>query len=177
MKQKLPSGPMIVDGVNTHRNIEAAERKAEADNNRIGAYFSKLNTHQKKRFQSVVKSITHKFSVTARQNPLEIILIRQIALNTIRIEQAELDILNGGEDKYLSAIEKWLFSAQKERREAISTFFNIQKRDDIQEKSGGFGDLRNILRDDEDLPPSEEISEKPTSTQRRHYDKVHRTKE
>ena len=175
MKQKNQIGPKLEDGKQVVRTIEALDRKAESQNLRIGAYYSKLKTNQKKRFEAITRAISHRFKIFARKNPLEILLVRQIALNTIRIEEAELALIEGGQEKYLAAIEKWLFLAQKERREAISTFFSIMKRDNTKKSGDGFGDLRDLLRDEEGLEPSEEALESPTSTDRRHYDDIKRT--
>ena len=175
MKQKDIAGPMIVDGKQVARTIDKIDRKLESQNMRIGAYYSKLKTNQKKRFQTISGAITRRFEIFARKNPLEMLLVRQIALNTIRIEEAELAILDGAKEKFLDAIEKWLFLAQKERREAISTLFNIMKRDTNKAKDDKFGDLRSLLRDEQGLEESTEESTKPSSTDRRHYDKITRT--
>ena len=169
MKQKSVAGPMLVDGKQVVRKIEETERKAEAQNIRIGAYYSKLKTNQKKRFESIASAISRKFKIFSRKNPLEMLLVRQIALNTIRIEEAELAILNGGEEKFLAAVEKWLFLAQKERREAIATFFSITKRDKTESKDINLGFLRGELRKEENLPPSKELMDNPKSSDRRDY--------
>lgn len=175
MKQKSIAGPMLVDGKQEVQRIETLERKAESQNIRIGAYYSKLKTNQKKRFESIASAISKKFKIFSRKNPLEILLVRQIALNTIRIEEAELAILDGGEEKFLAAVEKWLFLAQKERREAIATFFAITKREKNLGKNIDLGFLREELREEQDLPSSKELMDNPKSSDRRDYEDATRT--
>jgi len=165
MQLKSPLGKVV-----TEKKVEALER---ADI-RIGAYYSKLKTNQKKRFDHIVRAITYKFKIYPRKSPLETILVRQIALNTVRIEEAELAWIDEDKDRYDSPINKWLFDAQKERRQTIESLSTIMKREGKKGGMEGFGKLRNILRDEQDLPKSEtEVT--PTGHDRRHYDDVTRT--
>jgi len=157
--------------------IELIDRNSDKLNIRIGAYYTKLKTNQKSRFNSIVKSITTKLEVTNRHNPMEMLLVRQIALNTIRIEEAELDVMEGHEEKYLAAIEKWLFNAQKERRDAMTTLSTILK---VNSKKGGVGSftgMRSALRSSENLPESELTETPPDSHDRRYHDEITRTTE
>lgn len=139
----------------TQSKIDTLEKNAESMVTRIGSYYSELQHYQKLRFDKIVRDIAHKFRVYVKANPLEYILIRQIALNTIRIDEAERALILGKEPQYTSAVEKWLFSAQKERREAIQTLFTLFKTDETKKKLSNFDALRDTLRTEVDLPPSE----------------------
>lgn len=157
------------------KKLERAEDSSDKDNIRIGAYYSKLKTNQKKRFDKIVLSISNKLKINSIKNPLEIILVRQIALNTVRIEEAELAMFNSNDEKYLVAIEKWLFSAQRERREAMSTLMTLTKKEKGKSTTDSFGKLRDILRDEKGLEKStSEVELPPDGHDRRHYDNVTR---
>lgn len=126
------------------------------DSIRIGIFYSKLTQHQKSRFQRIVKSLARKLALELNRNPLEMILVRQIALNSIRIEDAELSIIEGENPKYMSNVEKWLFLAQKERRDAISLLATVARVTEKSDRVSSFKVLRDVLREEEGLPPTEE---------------------
>jgi hypothetical protein len=169
MQRKSPLDPVHKD-----KQIVKVEEEAERTNIRIGAYYSKLKTNQKKRFENIVRAISRRLKLFARKNPVEYILIRQIALNTIRIEEAELSLMDGINEKYASDVEKWLLLAQKERRDAMTTLFTIMKREDKKSGIEKFNELRDILREEKDLPPSK-VQLTPDGHDRRHYDDITRT--
>ncbi len=154
--------------------LEKVENESEELSIRIGVYYSKLKTNQKKRFNSIVKAICKKFVIYIRKHPLEMILVRQIALNTIRIEEVELALMEGAIEKYSDAKEKWLFSAQKERRDAMTTLQSLLKVGDNRKSVGNFDKMRDLLRDEEDLPPAKPMEKTPDGHDRRAYDKITR---
>ena len=171
--------------------IEPFVEDSDKLNIRIGAYYTKLKTNQKNRFGSIERSIKSKLELTNRNNPMEMILVRQIALNTIRIEEAELDFMDAKkefkcegcgkittrEDKYKATVDKWIFSAQKERRDAMTTLTTILK---IETKKGGvnnFLDMRNALREGENLDKTEEAEVPEDGHERRYHDPITRTTE
>jgi len=121
---------------------------------RVGRYYSHLETHQRKRFKNIVSSITTKYGIKQRDHPVETLLIRQIALNTIRIEETELELRNIPDEKWHSDKEKWLFLAQKERREAIALLNTILQVNRRKHKIGAFEMLRGDLRAEEGLETS-----------------------
>lgn len=141
---------------------------------RVGQYYSLLSGSQKKRFGHITKAIQRNLKMYPRRNPVETILIRQIAFNTLRIEEAEIDVLKDASKKYSSDVEKWIFLARKERREAITTLFTIIKLSGKKDKKGRFDDLRNVLRAEEDLPPVT-VKKNPDGHDRRYHDEITRT--
>lgn len=143
---------------------------------RIGFFFSKLPTYQKQRFNRIVTSIARKLNVALNQCQIEIILIRQIALDTIKIDEAELFLINNPESKWVSQTEEFLFKAKKERREAIKDLCTVMQ---IQGKKSGldnFGELRDSLREAENLDKGKELIMPKDGHDRRHYDPILRTK-
>ena len=141
----------------------------------IELYYKKLNEEKKGRFDRIVTSIVKNFDLKKSKNPLETLLARQIALNTIRIEEAELDIIDQKFAKYGDKIEKWLFSAQKERRDAMTTLSNLLKAVGIKGKKDSYFNLRDDLREDEGLGKSENNQVNPDGHDRRYHDGVSRT--
>jgi len=144
---------------------------------RIGHYYRKLEKFQKRRFTRITASIAKRLGLKLNQCPVEIILIRQIALNTIRIEEAELYLLNHAEEKWENEkLEKWLVTAQKERREAIKDLSSLSKMTGKKGEVDKFKDLRDALRSTEKLPESKKVRYNPDGHDRRHYDRIERTK-
>lgn len=136
---------------------------------RIGHFYRKLAEYQQKRFNRVVASIGNKLNVNLNQNPVKMILIRQIALNTVRIEEAELYLINHPVDKWVAEVENWLIKAQRERREAISLLSIMTKVTDRKKKVAGFAELRDVLREEENLPKTENRSITPNGHTRRFF--------
>lgn len=155
--------------------VETVDRNAERLNLRIGAYYSKLKTNQKKRFDAIARAISRNLNIFISKHPLETLLVRQIALNTVRIEEAELDIMNTVDTKYVASIEKWLFSAQKERRDTMLTLNTLQKMEPKREKVDNFLNLRNEMREGEGLEKTTEPTRAPDGHDRRYYDPIIRT--
>lgn len=137
------------------RTISGLEARAEQLNIRIGAYFSELDPKQKQRFTRIVNHISKRFKLKAYDNPLEYILIRQIALNSIRIEKTEKKLLEDENYAHDDKLEKWLLGIQAERRNAMETLWTLiktnRKKGDVEK----FGDMRDYLREAEGLPKSE----------------------
>lgn len=175
MKRLSPIVGQEVAGKDTPAKLARFESEADATDARIGSYWSKLTYRQKERFTRISKSIQRQLKVYPQRNPLETILVRQIALNTIRIELAESDLLEDKEDKYSSNMEKWLLLAQKERRDAITTLSSLIKAEGRKDKLTDFGGLRNILRKDEDLPPTKTEMQVDPKQRRYHKDGITRT--
>lgn len=157
------------------KKVESIDRNAEKLDIRIGAYYSSLKTNQKKRFNSIIGAISRKFGLLISKHPLEMLLVRQIALHTVRIEEAELNVATEKEPKYVAVIEKWLFSAYKERREVMVTLNTLQKIEPKRGQIDGFLNLRNSLRKDEGLEKTEEVISSPDGHDRRYYDDITRT--
>jgi hypothetical protein len=142
---------------------------------RIGLFYHKLPKAQKKRFDKVSYTIVKKMKLDFARNPLEVLLVRQIAMNTIKIEQAELDLIEGKAEHYTSDVEKWLFLAQKERRETMLNLVMIAKTADKKSGTSKFGDLRDELREEQGLEKSELKELSPDGHDRRSYDDITRT--
>lgn len=174
----LPKSPLGAKSPKTEESqnkvLDLIEKDPDTMAIRIGSYFNELTKSQRARFKTIVSALSKRFSATARANPLETLLIRQIALNTVRIESAEQDIAKGKVDAYSSDVSKWLFAAQKERREAMDTLLIIIKRDERKKAVTDFGDMRQILRKEENLPDSP-IPINPDGYDRRTYDDITRT--
>jgi len=152
------------------QQLERARENAHVTEARIGAYFRKLTKDQKARFNRIVSSICKKEGVTYAKYPIELILIRQIALNTVRIEQGELEILDGRAEAYTSDAEKWLLALQKERREAMKDLILLLKTGDKKGHINKFSDIRDSLREEDGLEKSPEPDNAPTGHERRSYD-------
>jgi hypothetical protein len=142
---------------------------------RIGIFYHKLPKKQKRRFDRVCTTICRKMKIEFAKSPLEMLLIRQIAMLTIRIEQAELDILEGRAERYSKDIESWLFLAQKERREAMSLLMLFHRTGDKKSGTSKFSDLRDELRDEQGLGKSQETEPIIDGHDRRSYDDITRT--
>lgn len=156
---------------NEKRKILSLEKKVDKIDVRIGRYYSNLEEYQKKRFDRLVGSLARRYDIALNQSPMEMILIRQIALNTIRIEEAELYLVKNPDQQWSTDVEKWLFLSQKERREAINLLSTLVQAGSKQDKAASFDSIRNILRTEEGLKESKtEIKE--TGYQKRYYDKA-----
>ncbi len=165
----------LKDASITTREKENLSKNFQAIDLRIGAYFSSLTKHQKTRFKRIEGSLARKLGLKLNQSPIEMILVRQIALNTVRIEEAELDIINNKEEEYGKKIEDWLFRAQRERREAISTLTTITKVSKTKTGENKFGIFREVFRDNEKLKKSKKTEIQPDGHDRRYRDNVVRT--
>jgi len=142
---------------------------------RIGQYYTTLPKNNKDRFNRIAGSLARRYDLALNKYPAEMLLIRQIAMDTLKIEELELHLLNNPQDKWVSMAEKWLLLAKKERRETISTLSTLVKVTEKTDKVVKFDDLRNVLRVSEDLPESTtKMSE--DGHKRRYFDKVTRTK-
>lgn len=140
----------------------------------IGEYYDKFSQVQKARFNRIVNSIARKMGVALNRSPMPVILIRQIAFNTIRIEQSEAQLIEEKIGFTLNDIEKWRFQAQKDLRESMETLMTLLKTTDKKQSLGSFGGMRNILRGKEGLEASEDYIN-PDGHDRRHYDDLTRT--
>lgn len=167
-----PKNPLTI--YKDTQKLETLEEKSDDLCIRIGIFYSKLKTNQKMRFDKVINALSRKYKLYPNKNPLEILLVRQIALNTLRIEEAELELMQGNDVKYSSDIEKWLFLAQKERREALNTLSLLLKVEGKKDKLFKAKDIRDLLREEEGLPPAESQI-KSDGHDRRSYDTITRT--
>lgn len=142
---------------------------------RVGEFFRQLTMSQKQRYYRIIKGIARKYELSMNSNPVEMILIRQIALSTVRLENAESKVINVEDKEYSGDIEKWIFKIQEERRNAIITLHTIMgikgKRREVQNMK----DLRTDLREAEGLPNTEYSDPTDKRYERRHYDDVTRS--
>ena len=143
---------------------------------RVGQYYSKLKSNQRDRFDRIIRSLCHKYGLIQNKCPLEMILMRQIALNSIRIEEAESWLIDNPDKMWITDVEKWLLLIQKERREAVNLLASLVKMVEKEGKLNTFGNLRDGLREEEGLPKSKKMELSPNGHQRRHYDGITRTK-
>ena len=150
--------------------LESARKNAEVTEARIGMYYRKLTRDQRGRFDRIVNGISKKEGICVTKNPLELILARQIALNTVRIEQGELDILNGVAERYSHDAEKWLLLLQKERREAMKDLVLLLRTGSKKGQINKFSDIRDSLREEDGLEKSVIPETPPTGHERRFYD-------
>src|SRR3990167_66636 len=115
-------------------SLSKKERKASLVMCRFGEFFLKLNIKQQKRFHRIVGSLARHYGISQNQAPMEMILIRQIAMNTIKIEDGEAHIMDNPDKKWVSGVEDFLIKLQKERREAIESLATLAK---VGKKRGG----------------------------------------
>jgi hypothetical protein len=149
----------------------------EQQNIRLGMCYQKLEDYQRARFDRIVGSLARDIGINRYQSPREMILIRQIALNTIRIERAELDIMEGKVEAYVSKVETWLIKMQRERCNALKTLSTITKVAKKKARVSSFTVLRDTLRKEERLPKTEQRDLAKDGHDRRYYDDVTRTEE
>jgi len=143
---------------------------------RIGAFYSKFNTHQRSRFNRLVNSFANKLAIDQRSEAIKLTLIRYIAVLIIRIDDALSDVVGEVETDYGSDREKWLLLNHKELRDSISTLHTIAHVSKKKEGLGSFDELRDVLRGEESLPPSKEKGFIPDGKDRRfHNDGVTRS--
>jgi len=142
----------------------------------VGRFYSKLDRNTQGRFKRIVGSLVRKLNLNIRSSPAEMLLIRQIAYNSIRIENAEKAILSGEQEIYSSDAEKWLFLAQKERRDAISLLDTMTKVAKRRKGIGASDLLRGVLRESEELDITKHEGTSPDAKDRRtHNDGIHRS--
>ena len=160
----------------THEADRLKNLKPEKTDLRIGKFYSHLYDWQKKKFDRIVSTVARKYDLELNRNPVEMILIRQIAMCFVRIDEGELFLRHNADHKWVTDLDnKWLPTMRKELREALRDLSTMVK---VQEKQGKvltFDTLRNKLRDDEDLPADRTIMAQD-GHKRRYYDKVTRTK-
>lgn len=164
-----------IDPTQTRREKDNLDKDYNAVDLRVGHYFRKLSKPQKQRFNRIVNSIAYKYGLALNRHPTEMIIIRDVALFTVRIEAAQRRILGGELPEYIDEMEEWIFKAQKERRESINLLSKLVK---VTEKKDGvktFGDLRDILREKEGLEKSKKSEINPDGHDRRHYDDLTRS--
>jgi len=153
--------------------------KLEQIDIRVGKDYRLLSYDKRRRFDRIVESLARKLNLALNQCPLEMIMMRQIAMLIIRISQAEVDIIEGVVEKYNSNAEKWILLARKELRDSINCLSSITQVTERKEKASTFGGLRDVLREKEGLPKSERTEMVKDGHQRRHFgggDGVTRTK-
>ena len=107
---------------------------------------------------------------------MEMLLVRQIAIDTIRIDKAHAELVEMPNIDYAADAEKWLFLAKKERREAINLLATLTRVTEKRDGVDRFGDLRDTLRKEEKLPKSDNTTRKPDGHDRRYYDPIDRIK-
>ena len=162
-------------GYDGHNQYSINKRDFNATDVRIGHFYRKLGDYQKRRFNRIVNSLAYKLNLALNQCPIEMILMRQIALMTVKIDEAELQIINNPEEKYASDAEAWILRAQKERRGALELLSRMGKSKEKRKSVTSYDDLRNILRDKEDLPATVTEIKKDGHQRRAHNDGVSRT--
>jgi len=162
-----------IDPTATLREKGLIEKKDfKAIDIRVGHYFRKLDKEQKYRFNRIVHSIARKYMLALNRYPTEMLLIRDIALLTVRIEMMEREVLGKA---LCMQEEELILKWQKERREAINLLTKIVKVAEKKDGVKGFGDLRNILREKEGLDKSNKSQINPDGHDRRYYDDLTRS--
>lgn len=166
--------PITVDEKQDFRKLKGVEKVAL----RVGLFYSKFNTHQRHRYQNIVNVITKAFGLSRAENPLETIIIRQIALNLILSDKNALKLLEMEEPEHVDDIKGVLWRTQKEIRSAVSLLHSISQIKRKKSSVDIFGELRDDLRKKEGLKESEQKEYHPDGHDRRfHKDGVTRTEE
>ena len=149
--------------------VKKAKNSEDKYNLRIGAFYSKFNTHQRKRFNKIVDSICRKLGIHQYRSPVEMTLVRLIAVNQIRVEKAMNEAMGEENPEYGSDREKWLLLNQKEIREGINLLNNITKVAGKKEGISNFDMLRDNFRKEEGLKPSKQKGLLPDGKDRRYH--------
>jgi len=166
--------PKLGDALLTVAQKESLKKikNPEKYNIRIGAFYSKFNTHQRARFNRLVNSFSNRLGLDQRCEPIKLTLIRYIAVHVIRLDDVLSEIFGGTnlDYDYGSDREKWLLLNRKELREGISLLHTICQVAKKKEGIGTFDKLRDTMRKEEDLPESKEKGIAPTGKDRRYHD-------
>jgi len=142
---------------------------------KVGSYLKNLPAQAKARFNRIVSTIARARGIALNTHPDAMLIIHQIAMDTIEIEDVS-DSLRAEADKdYGSDARKWLLLAKRERREALKDLGLILGKTEKEEAVDVFSGLRNNLREKQKLP-AVQTDTNPTGHQRRNYDSVVRTK-
>jgi len=168
--------PLSPEGNKKEKQDLRKLKKLDKENIRIGLFYSKLNTHQKQRFTRIVRSISSHLGLHQQKYPNEMILIRQIAMDTIHIEEADRMLIEDIDKKERENIRKWAIALRKERNSAQSLLYTLTKVSEKSNKVDNFASLRDTLRELENLPQSKNRDYQPDGHDRRYYDKITRTK-
>jgi len=165
--------PLIKPEKQDFRKLKGTEKRAL----RVGLFYSKFNSHQRHRFDNTISIIEKVFGFTRRTNPLETILIRQIALNVVLADKNALWLLEIDEPEYQDKVKKILWQSQKEIRETVSLLHSISHVKRKKKAVDIFSELREGLRKEEGLEKSTEKDyHKDGHGRRYHKDGVTRTK-
>jgi hypothetical protein len=155
-----------------------SDKKIDKLQIRVGEFFRKLTESQKHRYYRIMKGIARKYELSLNQHPVEMILIRQIALSTVRIEAAEAKVVGDEKEEFIGKVEAWIFKMQEERRNAINTLHAIIGIKGKKREVQNMKELRGDLRDSEGLPETEyKDTVEPNAERyaRRDYDNITRS--
>lgn len=141
-----------------NREIKKFVKKSGRIKKWIGGFYKLLDNEQQIRFRKLLHAWCEKFSIPLSpdqynkdsQETLELLLLKQIALNTIRIEMAEYLILGDKTSQY-TKVEDYYLAYQKERREAIRLFYSIIHSAKKKKSVISLDEVRNRLREDKGL--------------------------
>ena len=142
---------------------------------RVGSYLHNLPLQSKTRFNRIVSTIARARGIALNTHPDAMLIIHQIAMDTIEIEDLSCALLGEENGSYGSDERKWLLLAKRERREALKDLGLILGKTEKEEAVDVFSGLRNNLREKQKLP-AVQTDTNPTGHQRRNYDSVVRTK-
>ena len=95
---------------------------------RVGSYYSKLKPKQRLRFDRLVDSLCRNLGLNKQRNPLELILVRFVAINSLRIEYALEEIIDNSQMGFQSKHEKWILQAQRETDNMLKTLSLLSKK-------------------------------------------------
>lgn len=152
-------------------------RATSLDDLRIGRFYHNMADWQKKKFNRIANSLAYAHNLAKNRNPLEMMLIRHIALHQVRIDEAESLLQRKPDEKFSRAIDGWLVTMYREIRGAIKDLKLMNQTGKRVKKMDTFSDLRDDLRKEEGLEKSKEKSQVKDGYDRRYYDPVTRTKE
>jgi hypothetical protein len=146
--------------VGTHDNVKISclEHNKEKRLTSLRCYYNLFSPPQKHRFTRLVRLWGKKLGIITNLgrngDTIEILLLKQIALNTIRIEEVETGIRTNQIPKYGNE-DNYALDCQKERREAIKLLITILHTKKKKKSATSLDDVRNILRKDKGLDSTE----------------------
>ncbi len=130
-----------------------------------GEYYTHLTKMQRARFTRIVGQLSRALGLRLDQHPNEMILIKSIAIDEILADIAMTGII-----KDTTKADIWsknLFAVKKDLRESMHLLWTIAKTTDKKKSVSSFANLRDTLRKEEKLPPSEHTGIAPDGHDRR----------
>lgn len=145
-------------GKYTLSQLKALEGRRDRIQKYVRDYYNLFDFHQKMRFRRLVREWGKKLGFYRHKgrhfDDIEIILLKQIALNTIRIEETEF-LVRSGQVPRFGTEDTYSLACQKERRETIKLLHTLIHTKRKKKSVTSFDDVRNVLRKDKGLEETE----------------------